>query len=103
MTNGPILALFNSKMTSWGAACCISASATSADRAKTTGTPRPLAVVLIFEVNMRSSRTASIILTIMIIESQAVGPFFKNGFVVACESTRDAVFIDPGDEVESLL
>jgi hydroxyacylglutathione hydrolase len=39
----------------------------------------------------------------MIIESQAVGPFFKNGFVVACESTRDAVLIDPGDEVESLL
>jgi hydroxyacylglutathione hydrolase len=39
----------------------------------------------------------------MIIESQAVGPFFKNGFVVACEETRDAVLIDPGDEVESLL
>ena len=39
----------------------------------------------------------------MIVESQAVGPFFKNGFVVACEETRDAVLIDPGDEVESLL
>src|ERR1700730_15173810 len=39
----------------------------------------------------------------MIIESQAVGPFFKNGFVVACEQTKDAVLIDPGDEVESLL
>jgi hydroxyacylglutathione hydrolase len=39
----------------------------------------------------------------MIIESQAVGPFFKNGFVVACEETREAVLIDPGDEVESLL
>jgi hydroxyacylglutathione hydrolase len=39
----------------------------------------------------------------MILESQAVGPFFKNGFVVACEATRDAVLIDPGDEVESLL
>ena len=39
----------------------------------------------------------------MIIESQAVGPFFKNGFVVACEETREAVVIDPGDEVESLL
>jgi len=39
----------------------------------------------------------------MIIEIQAVGPFFKNGFVVACEETREAVLIDPGDEVESLL
>src|SRR5882724_9965215 len=39
----------------------------------------------------------------MIIESQAVGPFFKNGFVVACEQTKDAVLIDPGDEVQRLL
>jgi len=39
----------------------------------------------------------------MIVESQAVGPFFKNGFVVGCEETREAVLIDPGDEVASLL
>jgi glyoxylase-like metal-dependent hydrolase (beta-lactamase superfamily II) len=39
----------------------------------------------------------------MLIESQAVGPFFKNGFVVACEQTREAVLIDPGDEVGGLL
>ncbi|MCU1383701.1 MAG: hypothetical protein JWL71_2398 [Acidobacteria bacterium] len=39
----------------------------------------------------------------MIVESQAVGPFFKNGFVVGCEETQDAVIIDPGDEVASLL
>jgi len=39
----------------------------------------------------------------MIIESQAVGPFFKNGFVVGCEETRDAVLVDPGDEVAGLL
>jgi len=39
----------------------------------------------------------------MIIESKAVGPFFKNGFVVSCERTREAVLIDPGDEVPSLL
>jgi glyoxylase-like metal-dependent hydrolase (beta-lactamase superfamily II) len=39
----------------------------------------------------------------MIVESQAVGPFFKNGFVVGCETTREAVLIDPGDEVASLL
>jgi hydroxyacylglutathione hydrolase len=39
----------------------------------------------------------------MIIESEAVGPFFKNGFIVGCEATRDAVLIDPGDEVAALL
>ena len=39
----------------------------------------------------------------MIVETQAVGPFFKNGFVVGCEDTREAVLIDPGDEVEGLL
>src|SRR5436190_4372542 len=39
----------------------------------------------------------------MIIETQAVGPFMKNGFVVGCEATREAVLIDPGDEVRSLL
>ncbi len=39
----------------------------------------------------------------MILESAAVGPFFKNGYVVGCERTRQAVFIDPGDEVDQLL
>ena len=39
----------------------------------------------------------------MIFETAAVGPFFKNGFVVGCLRTREAVFIDPGDEVEQLL
>jgi hydroxyacylglutathione hydrolase len=40
---------------------------------------------------------------VIIIETQAVGPFFKNGFVVACPRTREAVLIDPGDEVAGLL
>jgi glyoxylase-like metal-dependent hydrolase (beta-lactamase superfamily II) len=39
----------------------------------------------------------------MIIETQAVGPFFKNGFIVGCPNTRKAVLIDPGDEVPALL
>jgi glyoxylase-like metal-dependent hydrolase (beta-lactamase superfamily II) len=39
----------------------------------------------------------------MIIESRAVAPFFKNGFVVADGGTRDAVLIDPGDEVDELI
>ncbi|MGE3508939.1 MAG: MBL fold metallo-hydrolase [Vicinamibacterales bacterium] len=37
------------------------------------------------------------------IETQAVGPFMKNGFIVWCDRTREAVFIDPGDEVAGLL
>lgn len=39
----------------------------------------------------------------MIIEVRAVPPFMKNGFIVACERTREAVLIDPGDEVDELL
>jgi hydroxyacylglutathione hydrolase len=39
----------------------------------------------------------------MIVESQAVGPFFKNGYVVGCEETGEAILIDPGDEAAALL
>ncbi len=39
----------------------------------------------------------------MIIESAAAPPFMKNGFVVSCERTRQAIYIDPGDEVPELL
>ena len=39
----------------------------------------------------------------LIIERRAVEPFFKNGFVVGCEDTREGVVIDPGDEVAELL
>ena len=39
----------------------------------------------------------------MIIETRAVPPFQENGYVVACETTREAVVIDPGDEVDMLL
>ncbi len=30
-------------------------------------------------------------------------PFYKNGYVVACERTRTAIVIDPGDDVEEQL
>jgi hydroxyacylglutathione hydrolase len=40
---------------------------------------------------------------VIIIESQAEGPFQKNGFVVSCPRTKRGVYIDPGDEVEGLL
>ena len=39
----------------------------------------------------------------MMIETRAVPPFQKNGYVVWCEATRQAVVIDPGDEVDQLL
>lgn len=39
----------------------------------------------------------------MIVESRAVPAFYKNGFVLGCERTREGVVIDPGDEVEQLL
>ena len=39
----------------------------------------------------------------MIVETRAVEPFFKNGYVVGCDETREGVIIDPGDEVDLLL
>jgi hydroxyacylglutathione hydrolase len=39
----------------------------------------------------------------MILETRAVPPFYKNGFVVGCERTREGILIDPGDEVDELL
>ena len=38
----------------------------------------------------------------MHISSEAAPPFFKNGYVVSCAATREAVVIDPGDEVDRL-
>jgi glyoxylase-like metal-dependent hydrolase (beta-lactamase superfamily II) len=40
---------------------------------------------------------------VILIETRAVAPFHKNGFVVSCAGTGDAVLIDPGDEVAALL
>jgi glyoxylase-like metal-dependent hydrolase (beta-lactamase superfamily II) len=39
----------------------------------------------------------------MIVEVRAVAPSYKNGYIVACARTREAVMIDPGDEVDELL
>lgn len=39
----------------------------------------------------------------MILETRAVDPFLKNGYVIGCEETREGVLVDPGDEVEQLL
>src|SRR5205809_5302613 len=39
----------------------------------------------------------------MILETRAVAPCHKNGFVVGCERTHQGILIDPGDEVDELL
>lgn len=39
----------------------------------------------------------------MIIETRAAQPFFKNGFVLGCEDTREGILIDPGDDVDQLV
>ncbi len=39
----------------------------------------------------------------MLLEMRAAPPFYKNGFVLGCDETREGVLIDPGDEVEDLL
>lgn len=39
----------------------------------------------------------------MILEVRASAPFFKNGYVVGCDRTREAVVIDPGDEADELI
>ena len=39
----------------------------------------------------------------MLLEARWVPHFQKNGFVAGCEITRQAVVIDPGDEVDMLL
>ena len=39
----------------------------------------------------------------IVVATAAAPPFMKNGFIVSCERTNDAVLIDPGDEVEALI
>lgn len=39
----------------------------------------------------------------MILETRAVPPFYKNGYVIGCDDTRHGIVIDPGDEVDELL
>jgi len=39
----------------------------------------------------------------MLLETRAVPPFFKNGYVIGCEETRDGAIVDPGEELDELL
>lgn len=37
------------------------------------------------------------------IERRAVEPFLKNGYVLACPATQQAIYIDPGEEATQLI
>jgi glyoxylase-like metal-dependent hydrolase (beta-lactamase superfamily II) len=39
----------------------------------------------------------------MLLSTHTAPPFYKNGYVLGCETTREAVIVDPGDEVEDLI
>jgi len=39
----------------------------------------------------------------ILIETHAVEPFFKNGYIVSCSETLQGIYIDPGDEAPQLL
>jgi hydroxyacylglutathione hydrolase len=39
----------------------------------------------------------------MLLETRDAPPFYKNGYVLACDETHESVIIDPGDEVAELL
>ncbi len=39
----------------------------------------------------------------MIIKSMALGPIMANCFIIGCSQTKEAVVVDPGDEVDRIL
>jgi hydroxyacylglutathione hydrolase len=39
----------------------------------------------------------------MFLQVREAPPFYKNGYVIACEQTRQGAIIDPGDEIDLLL
>jgi hydroxyacylglutathione hydrolase len=39
----------------------------------------------------------------MLLASAAAPPFYKNGYVIGCETTHEAIIIDPGDEIDELI
>src|SRR3954451_5214770 len=104
---GSVRGLLRSRMTRLGEFSRIAVMAAPDDRANETVRPSCPAAALIFEANIKSSTMASTMTGHndkgMTVEIRAAAPFYKNGFVLACDETREAVLIDPGDEVEELL
>src|SRR5688572_1366546 len=104
-SRGRSFVLLRSKMTSDGRSSRTRDSTRSALRSNAISRRSDFAAVEILVANMRSSTAHRIIgyIVLMILETLAAPPFYKNGFVVGCERTRQAVVIDPGDEVVELL
>ena len=39
----------------------------------------------------------------MLLSTHTAPPFYKNGYLLGCESTHEAVVIDPGDEIDDVI
>jgi glyoxylase-like metal-dependent hydrolase (beta-lactamase superfamily II) len=39
----------------------------------------------------------------MLLSTHVAPPFYKNGYLIGCEETREAVVLDPGDEIEEVV
>jgi glyoxylase-like metal-dependent hydrolase (beta-lactamase superfamily II) len=39
----------------------------------------------------------------MLLSTHVAPPFYKNGYVIGCEDTAEAVVLDPGDEIEDVV
>ena len=39
----------------------------------------------------------------MILDTRSAPPFFKNGYLLACERSRVGILVDPGDEIDDLI
>ena len=39
----------------------------------------------------------------MLLSTHRAPPFYKNGYLLGCETTREAIVIDPGDEIEEVI
>src|SRR5262245_26503992 len=104
-SSGRSFVLLRSKITSDGRSSRTRASMRSALRSNAISRCSDLAAVEILVANIKSSTAHRIIgyIVAMILETLAAPPFYKNGFVVGCERTRQSIVIDPGDEVVELL
>ena len=39
----------------------------------------------------------------MLLSTHTAPPFYKNGYLLGCETTHEAVVIDPGDEIDEVI
>lgn len=60
-------------------------------------------IIVGFELSAKGAENIGMEHSSLIIESKAVEPFMKNAYVLGCAKTREAAYIDPGDEVDLML